>query len=1193
MSLKTAPITQAPFFYPAGNTPAVCLTQSLPPEQDAALLLLGCGDIRNILFTVYGGVGLGGRTLDFTCCDIEAETIARNVLILTLILDDVKGVHIQQIWNVYYHVFIDADSLALLQGQAEKLLGHAASLDIWHSSPYGKNIRFCDSTTFRNVVKLWKLYAIDVSDQPRYTKVQKIVKGQWEAAKRYKRVVVPGYGPGLKGHHSVAPLLLAGLSEGPKQHRVYWASGTCLEDKKAIQKLTVANPMFICRSGLILHSGNDPLRGFHLSILYSRLAAGLPITNPDATTTSAKALPKGLKTALTELASWCEALRDAAAQVTIRYVNSDAIAFCHTLRHHRTNGESQSAHWYRASWKYESLVLDTADYKLNGHAPTTFDVIDTSNLIDYLGSLNLLVATAPLLTPKPTSTLRTEMLVPRESNVTGSAKTLLSGDLPTVALLLGLKPVQYWTNATATWNPNDPFLEDIPDGKIISHVLSRQIILWKTANISHIRYNPVELAKFMFNVYLEMFQDENETRLLETLATKDQGLLKKLSFLDLYTRASLAVILRYLRETEVVDWHPFITQLTKLIRTDRNLVTGLHHFHSLLVHFDLFGISALEQPPSFQHDLARGPFRNWKEMPTTVCLTLVVPHAVVAAFGNINNGNGTPLCYLQTQSSISMGQSNYPDVQLGFGTVTTSGTPYTDDYTISVKDDPTGYNGKSPLIISAMVSTLALTELGDPACGVGFFLKSTLPNLQKFIFTYGMFLELYTSSVGRKDVFVTRHRPNMTGHISMQCKSSLATGNDDDITVAIRPFFDTAATKIVSLQIRYDIESSIARLPLQNAEAVIIEPSNPFTLALNIGDIYCKKLELPLPLDNDCGKTRISVNALWVDYTAPVAEPERLALRADSMFPVKTDHGLQLSLEHLHYVHPDVLPKVYIGRSNSDAHWVAMLTSLPAIMSETERAEFERATTSDITVNTGRVGLKKSISAMHREVFGIQSMAKAVIFGLRDSSRDFATLYVDAVRLDVSNQTIFMDAALVQHGDHLGPEFSRANADTGDITDVTLQTDINEAAFWKHLLPAFAERCRTWKHKPTCEYRGGKMPLSTESNKRYMCSCGDGVFPDGYLKNIKQFKAMSNHAVRVAIPVIYTSPISNHEPVPASLLFRTFGRLHMQQLGSRILRSCCNLASGCKFAQYYSASCQTKDWKEGHKQICKQLKQIQ
>jgi len=39
--------------YPIGNTSAVVLTETLAPEEPASLLLLGCGDPRNILFTVH------------------------------------------------------------------------------------------------------------------------------------------------------------------------------------------------------------------------------------------------------------------------------------------------------------------------------------------------------------------------------------------------------------------------------------------------------------------------------------------------------------------------------------------------------------------------------------------------------------------------------------------------------------------------------------------------------------------------------------------------------------------------------------------------------------------------------------------------------------------------------------------------------------------------------------------------------------------------------------------------------------------------------------------------------------------------------------------------------------------------------------------------------------------------------------
>ena len=42
------------FFYPIGNTPAVCLTRHMPPEQPVVdCLLLGCGDPRNILYTLF------------------------------------------------------------------------------------------------------------------------------------------------------------------------------------------------------------------------------------------------------------------------------------------------------------------------------------------------------------------------------------------------------------------------------------------------------------------------------------------------------------------------------------------------------------------------------------------------------------------------------------------------------------------------------------------------------------------------------------------------------------------------------------------------------------------------------------------------------------------------------------------------------------------------------------------------------------------------------------------------------------------------------------------------------------------------------------------------------------------------------------------------------------------------------------
>lgn len=64
-------ITVPSYFFPIGNTPALCLTQDMVPEMPVSLLLLGCGDARNVLFTTYADANVKPRTLDFTCCDHE------------------------------------------------------------------------------------------------------------------------------------------------------------------------------------------------------------------------------------------------------------------------------------------------------------------------------------------------------------------------------------------------------------------------------------------------------------------------------------------------------------------------------------------------------------------------------------------------------------------------------------------------------------------------------------------------------------------------------------------------------------------------------------------------------------------------------------------------------------------------------------------------------------------------------------------------------------------------------------------------------------------------------------------------------------------------------------------------------------------------------------------------------------------
>ena len=107
--------------------------------------------------------------------------------------------------------------------------------------------------------------------------------------------------------------------------------------------------------------------------------------------------------------------------------------------------------------------MGTNDYSPGGSAPVQFDVIDTSNLVDHLGVLNALAACVPLLTPQASSAISTEILVSRDENVESYTQGLLCGDLPSISLLFGLKPVQYWTNTTAFSTFDEAFMNSMAE----------------------------------------------------------------------------------------------------------------------------------------------------------------------------------------------------------------------------------------------------------------------------------------------------------------------------------------------------------------------------------------------------------------------------------------------------------------------------------------------------------------------------------------------------------------------------------------------------------------------------------------------------------------------------------------------------------------------------------------------------------
>lgn len=68
------------FFYPIGNTPAANLLRDhRPGKEPVEILAIGCGDVRNILFTLWSQKHNTCR-LNFTACDLDPAILGKHGL---------------------------------------------------------------------------------------------------------------------------------------------------------------------------------------------------------------------------------------------------------------------------------------------------------------------------------------------------------------------------------------------------------------------------------------------------------------------------------------------------------------------------------------------------------------------------------------------------------------------------------------------------------------------------------------------------------------------------------------------------------------------------------------------------------------------------------------------------------------------------------------------------------------------------------------------------------------------------------------------------------------------------------------------------------------------------------------------------------------------------------------------------------
>ena len=1103
-------------------------------------------------------------------------------------------------------MLLDQDSQKLLQVQAQSLLQSLASLQEWHNGKHGKLFRICDNGTLSKLREIISFYA---STDSEYQK--KLFDSAQKRAREIHSKQLPD-GGGSRGNisacRSAAPLLLSAMKDPPESFTSFWKYGIADGGDVSQPDHKFPNPLFIgaLHDTSTLHYGTDPVLGFHLASAYAPLAAGPPSKLPGT-----PKLTHVVVVCKAQFGEWCSSFRNhflnAGCKSQIRLYLGDALAFCHALQAVRHSGGESKTFWYRDQSHFEPLALDSEDYGANVMAPTVFNIIDTSNLLDHLGALNLLIATAPLLDHTLEATLHTEALAAQHENLRELVDTILCGHFPTLSTVLGLMPTEYWTNCSSISNAEDTILNSGVDGKDLSGVSGQMPyrITWKQSSTSRgapkaVRFDGHELARVLHQVYIKMFQHED---VVQMLAKNDIRSMYR-SSIPHYHRGSLASFLAFIKKRVIVDWDQMMSLFTSLIENNSPFIMGMNYIQEFYLHLHLTGTWStlpLKSVPSLAIVKAgnkRLPqWCSWKALPSTLCVTLQIPRQRLKAITDFSLIElGTPIlqCVMKsTNQSVGKGWHNiFSMVQAGFGKIVAHGARSDDDYNLEVKTDDLGWSGKSCLIVSFLVpTTIALQELQNTVVELGF--QVTPQSLSTLSKKLGMELNIFrTSMEDETSLFVTKHRPNQNGY-PLICGFTEHAGNVESDVVSqtqaiMTANIDSKALRITTMTGRLNIVSEPIKIDLVSGAVVQTKQTSPWTIEVHIGkDGLRIPLVFPLPVLQSRNKIKIARKSSYIEVIAPFADPRDGLGFPHLMFPCFPNPSGPI-IWNVPHLYLDKLPMLKIA-DKSKLDWLTPHTSLA--LSARERRL--RNQTVDASARRGlgiqkdlRVNFKDSIFSMFLQYAGLQGHNSAffTIYNEKQGGGHM-NIFVKALRLDLANRTVVLDAAAlpirmsIMH--KLDPFLQRLAA----IGSIGVMTDDDELALWKEMLPAWAERCRTWKHRTSCEYvKTGKVPASMEFGENPLCSCGQGKVP--YSFDIPGWNVAAKYATRIAISPVFSVPFVESTipdlPNVSEMSMTPKNRCAVCGAESGQLLRC----SRCMNVKYCSSKCQKEDWKI-HKLVCK------